>query len=243
MTGTGGAVPLIAWALLGLVAIGLTARSGTRHDRATIFVVIALSGTAVLSMSRFVPPLFGYLFGPVTAIAVVAVVVTVSNTAALAFGDASVVRLARVDVSAIVAGSFSVLLAGTALGTSQLNQIVPERRAIGISGAVDAVVVPGATYAVRTGGTGRTLPEAEIALQIELSGADATSDIFSLGLPEENSNSPLFIAAMTGVRQCLLDFGVGVVIVDSTIVSVGEKFAIVFLEPNERSQLSRCPEF
>ena len=96
---------------------------------------------------------------------------------------------------------------------------------------------------MRTGGTGRTLPEAEIALQIELSGADATSDIFSLGLPEENSNSPLFIAAMTGVRQCLLDFGVGVVIVDSTIVSVGEKFAIVFLEPNERSQLSRCPEF
>lgn len=243
VTGTGGAVPLVAWALFGLLAIALTLRSGTRRDRATIFVVIALSGTVVLSMSRFVPPLFGYLFASATAIAVVAVVVIVSNTAALAFGDASVVRLTRIDVSAIVAGSFSVLLAGTALGTSQLNQIVPERRAIGISGAVAAVVIPGATYAVRSGGTVGALPESEIALQIELSGADATSDIFSLGLPDENSNSPLFIAAMTGVRQCLLDFGVGAVIVDSTVVSVGEKLAIVFLEPNERSQLSRCPDF
>jgi hypothetical protein len=31
-------------------------------------VVIALSGTAVLSISRFAPPLFGYLFASITAV-------------------------------------------------------------------------------------------------------------------------------------------------------------------------------
>ncbi len=243
VTGTGGSVPLVAWALIGLVSIGVTLRAGTRVDRATVFVVTALSGTAVASISRFVPPLFGYLFASLTAIAVVAVTVTVSTTVAVAFADHSVVRLARFDVSAIVAGGVAVLLAGTALGASQLNQIVPQRRAIGINGAVDAAVQPGVTYAVRAGGNIGALPESEIALQIELSGAEATSDRFSLALPEEDAESPLFIAAMAGVRQCLIDFEVGRVILDGEIESVGQDFAILFLQPNERSQLSRCPPF
>lgn len=243
VTGTGGAIPVGAWALIGLVAIGLTVRLGTRHDRATIVVLIALSGTAVLSMGRFVPPLFGYLFASITAIAVVSVAVTVSTIIGVATADASVVRLPRFDASAIIAGGVAVLLAGTALGTSELNQIVPQRRSIGINGAVDAAVVPGITYAVRAGGNIGALAESEVALQIELSGADATSDVSSLALPEEDFGAPLFIAAMAGVRQCLLDLEVGRVILDSGIEAVGEDFAIVFLRPNERSQLNRCPPF
>ena len=62
VTGTGGAVPLAAWALLGLVAVRLAFRAGTQHDRATIVVLVALCGTALVLMSRFVSPLFGYLF-------------------------------------------------------------------------------------------------------------------------------------------------------------------------------------
>jgi hypothetical protein len=127
-------------------------------------------------------------------------------------------------------GSVAVLLAGTALGASQLNQIVSQRRAVGTNGAVGAAVEPGVTDAVRSGGNIGEFPEAEIALQIELSGAAATSDLFTLALPEEDDESPLFIATMGGVRQCLIDFEVARVILDS---------AIVFLRPNKRSQLSR----
>jgi hypothetical protein len=243
VTGTGGAVPLAAWAFIGLLAIGLSLRSGTRDDRATIVVLIALCGATVVSMSRFFPPLLGSLFAPASAIAVVAVVATVSTIVAAAFADASVVRLARFDTSAMVAGGVAVLLAGTALGTSELNQIVPQRRSIGINGAVDAAVESGVTYAVRSGGNIGAFAESEVALQIELSGGDATSDITALGLPEEASDTSLFIAAMAGVRQCLIDFEVGRVILDSQIESVDQDFAILFLQPNERSQLSRCPPF
>jgi hypothetical protein len=72
----------------------------------------------------------------------------------------------------------------------------------------------------------------------ELSGGEATSDLFSLALPEEDAESPSFIAAMAGVRQCLIDFEVGRAILDSQIESVGRDLAILFLQPNERSQLS-----
>ncbi|WP_395160747.1 hypothetical protein [Ilumatobacter sp.] len=241
VTGTGGAVPLAAWALISLLAIGLALRAGTQHDRATIVVLIALSSTAVVSMSRFVPPLFGYLFASVSAISVIAVAVTVSTIVAAVLDDPAVERFAWFDTSAIVAGGVAVLLVGTALGASELNQIVPQRRAIGINGAVHAVVVPGATYAVRAGGNIGALAESEVALQIELSGGDATSDISSLGLPPEDTGAPLFIAAMAGVRQCLIDFKVGQLILDGSIEAVGQDIAIVFLQPNERSKLALCP--
>lgn len=243
VTGTGGAVPIAAWALIGLLAIGLTFRMGTRHDRATIVVLVVLSGTAVVSMSRFVSPLFGYLFASVSAIAVIAVAVTVSTIVAAVFDDAAVVRLPRFDTSSIVAGGVAVLLVGTALGVSNLNQIVPERRAIGINGAVHAIVVPGETYAVRAGGNIGALAESEVALQIELSGGDATSDISSLHLPEEDTGAPLFVVAMTGVRQCLIDFGVGNLILDGSIEAVQQDIAILFLKPNQRWQLALCPPF
>tara|TARA_R110002110_G_scaffold326055_1_gene537939 strand:+ start:512 stop:2191 length:1680 start_codon:yes stop_codon:yes gene_type:complete len=246
VTGTGGAVPLAAWALIGLLAIGLAFRVGTRHDRATIVVLVVLvvlSGTAVVSMSRFVSPLFGYLFASVNAIAVIAVAVTVSIIVAAVFDDAAVVRLPRFDTSSIVAGGVAVLLVGTALGVSDLNQIVSERRAIGINGAIHAVVVPGETYAVRAGGNIGALAESEVALQIELSGGDATSDISSLDLPEEDTVAPLFVVAMTGVRQCLIDFGVGNLILDSSIEAVQQDIAILFLRPSQRWQLARCPPF
>lgn len=243
VTGTGGSVPLAAWALIGLLAIGLAFRAGTRHDRAIIVALITLSGTAVVSMSRFLPPLFGYLFASVSAIAVIAVAVTVSTIVAVARNNAAAVGLAWFDTSAIVAGGVAVLLVGTALGASELNQIVPQRRAIGINGAVHAVVVPGTTYAVRAGGNIGALAESEVALQIELSGGDATSDIFSLGLPEEDTDAPLFIAAMGGVRQCLIDFEVGHLVLDGSIEAVEQDIAIVFLQPTERLQLARCPPF
>lgn len=243
VTGTGGAVPLAAWALLGLVAVGLAFRAGTQHDRATIVVLVALCGTALVLMSRFVSPLFGYLFASVSAIAVIAVAVTVSIIVAAVFDDAAVVRLRRFDTSSIVAGGAAVLLVGTALGASDLNQIVPERRAIGINGVVHAVVVPGETYAVQAGGNVGALAESEVALQIELSGGDATSDISSLDLPEEDNEAPLFVVAMTGVRQCLIDFGVGNLILDSTIEAVQQDIAILFLKPNQRWQLALCPPF
>jgi hypothetical protein len=243
VTGTGGAVPLAAWALIGLLAIGLAFRAGTQHDRATIVVLVALSGTALVSMSRFVSPLFGYLFASVSTIAVISVAVTVSIIVAAVFDDAAVVRLPRFDTSSIVAGGVAVLLVGTALGASDLNQIVPERRAIGINGAVHAVVVPGKTYAVRAGGNIGALAESEVALQIELSGGDATSDISSLDLPEEDTGAPLFVVAMTGVRQCLIDFGVGNLILDSTVEAVQQDIAVLFLKPNQRWQLALCPPF
>jgi hypothetical protein len=53
----------------------------------------------------------------------------------------------------------------------------------------------------------------------------------------------LFVVAMTGVRQCLIDFGVGNLILDSTIEAVQQDISILFLKPNQRWQLALCPPF
>lgn len=87
------------------------------------------------------------------------------------------------------------------------------------------------------------LAESEVALQIELNGGDATSDISSLDLPEEVTGALLFVVAMTGVRQCLVDFGVGNLILDSGIEAAQQDIAILFFKPNQWWQLALSPPF
>lgn len=239
LAGDGGLVPLLAWLAVGTAVFGLVSRRGDRAAQIDLGVMALMGAAAVATMSRFVPEFYGHLFGTITAVAVV------SMTATVAIGVGTLWS-GRVPISGaqqprlVTAIGVVVVLIGTAVGGRELHPNVAERRALAVVGAVDAHVVDGSDYAVVAGGNVGAIIEGEVALIIERSGGEALSDMFHLALPDDPGDVPVFVVAMTSVRQCVLDAAVGDVVLDGVVAAVLEPISVVLVDPADRATIAPC---
>ncbi len=240
LTGNGGLLSLTPWLVVGAIAVGIVTWRRDRNGQIDLAVMATLAAACVATMSRFVPEFYGHLFGSVTAAAVVIMTATVA-VALTALHPAPVMLRGSIPKWQVVTAIVVVIMfAFTALGIRTLNSNVIDRRELAAVGAVAAVVEPSSTYAVTAGGGVASIVEAEVALTIERSGAEATSDIFSLALPADDGDSSLFIVGMTSTRQCLLEIGLGRIVLDGVIEKVQQPIIIVLVDHDERTEAKRC---
>jgi FtsH-binding integral membrane protein len=210
-------------------------------------VALAAVALAAASVSLFVEPAYRYLYGPLQAPTVFALMVAVAG--AVSAAEPMLGRTVARSVSSLAGPIAAAVVAVVAAAVVAVFLSVPRedgpsaaRRALGVEGAVTAALADRPAWrsveAVPLELRGAGDLDAEVLDVALRRGVDARSRRVELGLEAPGRVDGVFAVAMAGVRDCLLAEPEADEIIRGTS-DTGEPFSVVAVD-RESAAYGRC---